>query len=338
MASKTTLLGLALLLSLSSCQRSDAPTRLQNARQRLYLHQPQAALEEYRLALDGLDRDESKEATVYRARALRGAADTYYLELRDFKHAVEVYRELSQLCPEAPETLDGRLHLADILQNQFHDLRGAITELTAALARNPPQSAELSYRVAKLYFELGDYQQCEIEAAGVARKFETSPYVDDVLFLRGQALSMMDGRRPEAIKVFDLLAEKFPDSELHPHALFEAGKLRAESGEPEKAIEIWVEALKRHPDPSVVQAVIGRVRRQLRETTPNKVGVAAAAFDRDLVAPAAVVPARMPKTSIEAVGGTPDEAAREAKMAGEGGAAPPQPAAPARPAPAPATP
>jgi tetratricopeptide (TPR) repeat protein len=318
---------LAALLCLCACKRTDAPTRLQTAREKLYAHQPQAALEEYRLALDSLDRDDSKEAAVYRARALRGAADTYYLEIRDFKRAVEVYRELSQLCPEAPETLDGRLHLADILQSQFHDLRGAITELTAALARNPPQSAELSYRVAKLYFELADYQQAELEAAGMVRKFETSPYVDDALLLRGQALTMMEGKHPEALKAFESLAEKFPDSELQPHALFEAGKLRAEAGENEKAIETWVEALKRHPDPNVVQLVISKVRRQLRETTPDKVGDAALAFDRDVrMASPIAATAKMPKTSIEAVGGTADEAAREAKMTGEG--ATPAPAAP----------
>jgi tetratricopeptide (TPR) repeat protein len=332
-------LGLALMLCLAGCKRSDPPTRLQNARERLYAHQPQAALEEYRLALDALDRDESKEAAVYRARALRGAADTYYLELRDFKRAVEVYRELSQLCPEAPETLEGRLHLADILEHQFHDLRGAIAELTAALARNPPQSAELSYRVAKLYFELGDYQQCELESAKVVSKFETSPYVDDALLLRGQALGMMEGHRAEALRAFESLAEKFADSELQPHALFEAGKLRAEGGEPEKAIETWVEALKRHPDPQIVQAVIGRVRKQLRQTTPSKVGDAAKAFDRDVPGANPVrTAAKMPKTSIEAVGGSADEAAREAKMGGDARGAPgpvprEEPAAPQAPAP-----
>ncbi len=319
----------AVVLCLCACKRTDAPARLQAAREKLYLHQPQAALEEYRLTLDSLDRDESKEAAVYRARALRGAADTYYLELRDFKRAVEVYRELSQLCPEAPETLDGRLHLADILQSQFHDLRGAITELTAALARNPPQSAELSYRVAKLYFELADYQQAELEAAGMARKFETSPYVDDALLLRAQALAMMDGRHPDALKAFEALAEKFPDSDLQPHALFEAGKLRAEAGEPEKAIETWVQALKRHPDPNVVQLVISKVRRQLRATTPAKVGDAALAFDREVrIAPVANAGSKMPKTSIEAVGGTADEAAREAKMTGEAAGPPTKTAVP----------
>lgn len=311
---------IGVLMASTGCKRSDAPTRLQNAREKLYARLPQAALEEYRLALDALERDESTEASVYRARALRGAADTYYLELRDFKHAVEVYRELENLCPVAPETLEGRLHLADILEHQFHDLRGAIATLSHALERNPPQSAELSYRIAKLYFELSNYQQAELQAAATAQKFETSPHVDDALLLRGQALAMMDGRRGDALKVFEELADRFPESDLAPHALFEAGKLRAEAGEPERAIETWVEALKRHPDPNVVQTVIGRVRRQLRETTPVKVGDAASAFDRPTHVPAKVV-LKMPKTSIEAVGGTPDEAALEAKMATEPGPA-----------------
>jgi tetratricopeptide (TPR) repeat protein len=306
-------------LLLAGCDKGGAPAHLEKARAALYNKHSQEALSEYKLALDALDKDESKEAPLYRARALRGAADVYYLELHDFARAVEVYKELIKLCPEAPETLDGRLNLADLLERQFHDLRGSIAELTAALARNPPQSAELAYRVAKLYFELGDYQQCELEAAQLTKRYETSAYVDDALLLRGQALAMMDDRKGDAMKSFEELVQRFPDSELRPHALFEEGKLLADTGEPEKAIEVWVEALKKHPDPAVVQAVIARVRKQLRRSEPTAVGDAAKAFDRD-VPGANVGPfhSRAPKTSIEAVGGSSDEEAREARMGSEG--------------------
>jgi hypothetical protein len=117
--------------------------------------------------------------------------------------------------------------------------------------------------------------------------------------------------------------EKFPDSELRPHALFEEGKLLADSGEPEKAIEVWVEALKKHPDPQVVQAVIARVRKQLRRSEPAAVGDAAKAFDREVPgANQGPFPTRPPKTSIEAVGGNPDEEAREARMGKEGPSTP----------------
>ena len=96
---------------------------------------------------------------------------------------VQLYRELINQCPESKEALEAHVILADILRNHFHDLRGAINELTAAIARNPPQSAELTYQVSKLYFELGDYQQCALEAQQVFTRYETSAFVDDAMFL-----------------------------------------------------------------------------------------------------------------------------------------------------------
>jgi tetratricopeptide (TPR) repeat protein len=316
------------LLALAACRRDDAPAHLERARAALYQQHPDVALTEFRAALDLLERDPSVQAGIYRARALRGAADTYFFQLQDYKRAHEVYGELIKLCPEAPETLEGRIHLASLLRHQFRDLRGAIAELTAALARNPPQSAELSYQVAAMYFELQDYEQCELEASQVARKFEASSFVDDALFLRAQALSMMDDRRPEAQRAFLDVITRFPDSELKPHALFELGRLRASAGDFEGAIEFWVRALQAHPDPAMVQANIARVRKRIRATTPKRVGDAMTAFDWDShpefeAGPVVTGPA--PRTSAEAVGGTREEAEREAKMSAEPGPVKPPP-------------
>jgi tetratricopeptide (TPR) repeat protein len=311
---------LLFLVALAACHKEDAPAHLERAKAALFEQKADIALAEYKLALDLLQRDSTAESLVYRARALRGAADTYYLTQRDFKHALEVYRELISLCPEAPETLEGRIHLASLLRHEFRDLRGAIAELTAALARNPPQSAELSYQVAEMYFELQDYEQSALEAAAVAKKFETSAYVDDALFLRAQALAMMDDRKADAQRAFLDVVDRFPDSELKPHALFELGRLRANAGDFEHAIEFWVKALKSHPDPAMVQANIARVRNRLRATTPSKLGDAVSAFDWD-TAPVYEThrPGPPPRTSAEAVGGTKEEAEREAKMPAEPG-------------------
>lgn len=301
----------------------DATAHLEKARAAQFEQKPDVALAEYKLVLDRLDRDPSGQATLYRARALRGAADLYAFELKDPRRAVEVYRELITLCPEAPETLEGRLHLAQILWHDFRDLRGAIAEFTAALARNPPQSAELTFTNARLYFELQDYEQCELEANKVAQKYETSAFVDDALYLRGQALGMMEGRKPDAQRVLSELLQRFPDSDLKPHVLVELGRLKADT-EPEKAIELWVESLKTHPTPSAVQQQIALVRGRLRATTPDQVGDATRAFDWDKYpvyegggeggggrrGPPA-------KTSAEAVGGTAAEAEAESKMPAE---------------------
>jgi tetratricopeptide (TPR) repeat protein len=307
---------LLLSFALCACHKGDVRGSLERARDAVYAHKPNEALRWYHAALEGLERDESPEAQVFRARALRGAGDVYYLELKDYRHAVEAYRELIQLCPEAPESLGARVHLADLLRREFHDLRGAIAALNDALARNPPQSAELAYQVAEIYFELGDYRQCELEANKVAQKYETSAFVDDAMMLKAQAVAMMEGRRGDALRFYQELVDRFPESELQPHALFEIGKLTADNGETEKAIEIWVQCLKRHPQPHVVQDVIAVARRQLRTSTPVAIGDAVKAFDRD-VPGAFQGPHRMPKSSIEAVGGTEAEAAAEAKMRGE---------------------
>lgn len=329
---------LLLLLALTACNKGDVRVSLEKGRDAVFTHKPNEALRWYHAALEGLERDDSSEAQVFRARALRGAGDVYYLELKDYRHAVEAYKELIQVCPESPESLGARLYLADLLRREFHDLRGAIAALNDALARNPPQSAELAYQVAGLYFELGDYRQCELEANKVVQKYETSPFVDDALMLKAQAVAMMEGRRADALRSYQELVDRFPESELQPHALFEMGKLTSDSGETEKAIEIWVQCLKRHPEPRVVQNVIAVARRQLRTTTPVAIGDAVKAFDRDV--PGSFVPHRMPKSSIEALGGTEDEAAAEAKMKGEAvpvkeGETPGAPPAAAAPAPAP---
>lgn len=311
---------IALGLALAACSET-AAERIHRAHDLVLAHQPDEALVWYRKALDLIEKDDSPRAQVHRARALRGAADVYYLEKRDMKRAVEVYRELIQLCPEAPETLEARLYLAQILRTHNRDLRGAIGELTAALARNPPQSAELTYQVAKLYFELADYAQAALEAQTLADRFPTSAYVDDALLIRAQSLGMTEDRKAESVRAYLDFVERFKDSDLHPHALFELGKLRADLGEPEKAIDVWVQALQRHPDPQVVQGAIARVRKRLVETTPEAIGQKSAAFDHHKAPPRPKKEAPPAATSVEAAGGTADEAEREKHMPTEGGQA-----------------
>ncbi|MDQ3264852.1 MAG: tetratricopeptide repeat protein [Myxococcota bacterium] len=291
-----TLLLATLLLGVVAC-RDTAPDLMSKARMAAYEKRPQDALGLYRSALDLIEKSPTPESEVLKARALRGAADVYHYELQDLRQAVAVYRELLAQCPEAPETLEARVILADILQMRFNDIRGAITELTAALQRNPPQSAELHYRVAKLYFQLQDYPQCELEAQRVATRYETSGYVDDALLLRAQALAMIEPRRPEAVRVLEDIVHRFPDSGLAPHALFELGKLRDEAGEDEAAIVYWVEALASHPQPQVVQSQITRVRERILKTTPRGLGNRMVALDRN--PPPAAPPVRVNHSSSD---------------------------------------
>lgn len=305
-------LGLALAaLALLATGCKDTPSdHIQRAKDAIFEKRPDEALVEYRKAYDALRSSDSPEAPVLRARSLKGAADVYWLEQRKVKEAVGVYKELINQCPESPEAQEGRIILAELLRVHYRDLRGAIDQLTEALKRNPPQGAELQYEVAKLYFELQDYQQCELEARKLGERFTTSPLVDDAVFLQAQALSMMEGKRQEASRTYADLRARFPDSELAPRALFEMGKLKADAGDYEHAIELWVEALKTHPEPKLLQEYIARARKRLTSTTPEGIGrMAAFAAGNQAAQPAQ--PARAPRNSVEAVGGSADEASRD---------------------------
>ncbi|PTL84596.1 tetratricopeptide repeat protein [Vitiosangium sp. GDMCC 1.1324] len=303
---------LVLALALApGCSRDSATDHMQRARDAIFEKRPDEALVEYRKALDALRTDETPQAQVLKARALKGAADVYWLELRKVKEAASVYKELIAQCPESPEALEGRVVLAELLRVHFRDLRGAIDQLTAALARNPPQGAELHYQVAKLYFELQDYQQCVLESRKLTERFATSAFVDDAIYLQAQALHMqalgaqpgspeVQRYRQEASRTYADLIARFPDSELAPHAVFEMGKLKAEAGDNEKAIETWVQALKTHPEPAMVQDAITRARRRITATLPDGLD-RKSAFDHNL----------KHRNSVEAVGGSADEAKRD---------------------------
>ena len=295
---------IALAAFAAGCSRS-GPEHLARARELVYARKPQAALREYRSALDTVEKADGPEAAHIRAQALRGAADVYWLELHDVPKAVSVYRELVAQVPDAPETAEGHVVLAGILEAHYRDLRGAISELTAALAREPPTAPDLRYHVAKLYFELGDYQQTELEARTLIQKFPTSGLVDDAWMLVGQALSMREGMRAEAMKAFSTLVEQFPGSELVPHALFELGKLRGESGD-DAGSDPGV-----GPGARATSGSAGGAERHRADAEAHRCDHAAGVGTREIFQEPGTRKVVQARTSLEAAGGTAEQAARE---------------------------
>src|SRR6188508_1116503 len=114
--------GLVLAAALAGCKSTPAD-HLQRARDSIFEKRPDEALVEYRKALDALRLDASPQAPVLKARALKGAADVYWLELRKVKEAVSVYKELITQCPESPEAQESRVVLAELLRVHFRDPR-----------------------------------------------------------------------------------------------------------------------------------------------------------------------------------------------------------------------
>lgn len=247
----------------AGCTRSPEQ-HLRAAQELLSRGDPYAAARHYRLARtpgEGISRAGASRVT---RQALWEEARVRYLDLRQPARAAALYRELIDTFPDAPEALHARVQLADILRTELKDVPGAVAQLQGALAQHPPQAPMLRYELAKIYFQAGDYSAC---AAQCETLLEAGPDASLLAaragLLRAQAVAMIGGRASEAIRLLEELAERFPLSELSGLARHELGRLQAEAGLLDSAIEQLVHALKTHPYPSVVQAAIGIARRRL---------------------------------------------------------------------------
>ena len=75
-----------------------------------------------------------------------------------------------------------------------------------------PQSL---YNAAFASLELGDYKTAIVQSAAFEQAYSASDYLPDTLEIKADAL-MLDQRPELAVKVFDELAQKFPDNEKLP--------------------------------------------------------------------------------------------------------------------------
>jgi TolA-binding protein len=267
---------------LASCQPS-AATLVKQAQNFDYAKQPEKALAAYQRALMALGREESPEARSLRAKCFRGAGDICYLDLHDYQRAVDFYRKLTEAYPDAPEALQARANLYEIIRTQNGDRRTALAELASLVQSFPnnPDVDRYQYQAAKDYFELADYEQSRIEAKALLDHYQNSSLGAEAQYLIGSSYAF-EGKRTESVNAYLALVARWPQSSLVPRARLEIGKLYAEAGDYDKAQEIMLLALKDHPDPKAVQSELARLRRRIALTRPADADNHDAVWDHDL--------------------------------------------------------
>lgn len=253
---------LALLLALCACP-ADPATHLERALELSFQRRPEEALREYEEVLSLLAKKDGSKARGLLVPALKGAGDLCYLELKQVPRAVEHYQTLVRRFPDAPEALDARANLADILR-AAGDRRGAVAELASIVQSfpNAPEVDRYLYAAIKDYFELGDYSQAIVEARALQRRYPDSPRGADAQMLVATALSLQ-GEPERAIEAYEELVRRWPDSAIAPQARFEQAKVLADLEREQEAVEVLVEALKTHPSPKALQLEIARLRKRL---------------------------------------------------------------------------
>ncbi len=253
----------ALAACLATACIGDPNQHLDRARELAFERRPAEALREYEEVLSLVAKKDPHKVRALVVPSLKSAGDLCYLELKQLDRAVEFYRSLTSHFPDAPESLDARANLSDIFRSQG-DRRAAIAELTAILQGFPtcPELDRYQYQATKDYFDVKDYDQVQLEANLLVARWPASPYAVDAQMLSAAALALQ-GQKERAVEAYEQVARRWPDSELSPRARFEEAKIWSELGNDDKAIDVLILALEKHPDPLGIQTEIARLRRRL---------------------------------------------------------------------------
>lgn len=264
---------LALALALGATLLAGCPDgaedHLERAERLAFDNAHAKALEEVKATLVALQGRVDEESRALRVRALLLGGRQAQLFLHRPKEALAYYRALVEADPSSEAAFEARKNMARIHILDLDDLPGAIAHYQALVAGFPdhPEVDAYQYEVARGYLTLGDYDQVRTEARKLAERWPKSEYLDDARFLVGVAYHA-EGRLDDAIRVFREVWETWPDSELAPRARVEAADCLVESGRNAEALEDYVAALPRHPDPKIVQMKIERLRVRMQRRRP----------------------------------------------------------------------
>jgi tetratricopeptide (TPR) repeat protein len=182
----------------------------------------------------------------------------------DLRCAVDAYRRLIEGYPDAPETFQARVHLAEMLRDRMGDLPGAIAQFKALAIAYPGRSGadDFQYQAVEGYFVLRDYAQARTEARALLDRFPDSPRAPQARFLQASSYEM-EGRRAEAAAAFQELIDRAPASEAAPRARLALARLLEQGGDNVQALALLIASLKDDPEPKVLQAEIARLQNKM---------------------------------------------------------------------------
>jgi TolA-binding protein len=196
-------------------------------------------------------------ASAYARRADYGLAWALY-HAGDYPRAAEAAKGFLAANPDAPE-VPGMMYLqANSLQQQkaFDE---AIA-LYGSIRDKYPDSefaGRSQYKIGWAQYLKGDTVAAKTTIEAFLKTPEESPLRGDAAFLRGNIL-LAEGNLSDACQEFQLVAEKYPQSEFAPEALYKAGECLAKLGREEEAVTVFEAFAQRFPDHALTEQAVLR--------------------------------------------------------------------------------
>lgn len=229
----------------------------------MFQGRPEEALKRYEDALFLLSKRTGIRNDELLLKTLLGAGNLSYLDLQKPHQALGYFQTLLQLFPKTDEAVEVHLTLAEIYRAQG-DHQSAIAQLLSLCQDFPelPDIARYLVLMVREYMAQGNYEQAIVEAELLGRRYPDSPVAIEAMMLRGHALALLH-RSEEAIEAYANLVQRWPEATLAHQARYEWGKLLCALKRDEEAEALFIEALRSHPQPKMIQHELAGIRERL---------------------------------------------------------------------------
>ncbi|MBW7863935.1 MAG: tetratricopeptide repeat protein [Candidatus Hydrogenedentes bacterium] len=178
---------------------------------------------------------------------------------KEYAKAVAVYRELAEKHPDSPFAAQGRGKAAWALYLNG-DTAGAKTAALEFLKteKDTLLAGETGFLLGILLAAEGNYEDARQEFRMVAEKFPESEFAPEALYKSGECLLQL-GVRNEAAKIFEEFVRRYPDNPLASEAILRAGDAQFNAQDFAQAVEKYRMILDKPGDPAVEEDTLNRL-------------------------------------------------------------------------------
>lgn len=245
-------------LGFVACQESPRQI-LEKGHVRMEAKQFQDAVRYYELLADLYPQSAEAEEAFWLTASL------YQHEMRSPEKAIESYQALLRHFPEGVYRVQALFALAEIYIADPEQRQDAVRiyQRLLRLKNSPSAESNLLLRLAQLYLQLG---RVEYARATLLRLMEThpeAPQIAEAYYLVAYSY-FLQRRSALARTLFQRMAEKFPEHPLGIQAQFFRADLLEEVGALKEALQTFLAIHKQHPNPSMVETRIVRLRARLK--------------------------------------------------------------------------
>lgn len=190
--------------------------------------------------------------------------------LHNVAQALADNQKIVRLQSATDAAIAARCRMADLYAHAAHEPEHAVAVLKAAalLLGTRMQGAQVRQNLCTTLMAMGNFDAAHAEALEVVERWPNSREASWARLIMGRA-DYMEGRYPRAAATLEALMDSSRDPETRALAQVEAGNCYQEMGEPSRALEFYYAALQHHPNPSMVQDKITRVRERIYHIAPK---------------------------------------------------------------------